>query len=646
MLNICRGCLTEAPDSGLSSEAPLSSIPLELTHLFVSITGQTISNTHASLWLCWKCRNFLQKCIEFKSICIQSASILEDYLRKIKIDVQLANCILESGKRKIAETKLNFSEIKIAQYPESNTDTTNTDATNTDTTNTNTTNTDTTNTGAQNEVPQTDLTVNDTKLINMKQELKDDFQLQCKNTLNDILLASEITDVKTEFKYDSFSGCDEEHVIHIRKKKKIKLKKSSTKPKEQIHESRKQTRITNKSTPSKNFDLSMVIVTSLTREQQVEELENLKKCEEYVRAPYKCEMCAKGFAHEIVYKEHIGKHEPVSGQYMCHLCTQCFNTKRNLCNHLDTHANRYTCRLCNKVVISKQNIILHMYTEHDETNKEIKCNLCQKIYKNRYTYAKHMRIHNSTREYKCHLCHKVFLWKDNLNRHLTRHKNEKPFMCNLCPKSFFLKENLKDHQLVHTGEKKFYCVECDLSYATQVKLNQHLKRGTRHLRPEQLTFACKLCDKRYTNNFQLSIHMDRIHLNKRSQACQQCDAAFVSKKTLQTHVKSVHEGYRKPRNHICETCGKRFSDKQVLKAHLRTHTGEKPYSCKHCGAKFAHSGAMYTHVKLVHLKLKRNNHKRHQSSKISDGDKFEKETVIEPSASNVMSNISTTIALQ
>ena len=61
------------------------------------------------------------------------------------------------------------------------------------------------------------------------------------------------------------------------------------------------------------------------------------------------------------------------------------------------------------------------------------------------------------------------------------------------------------------------------------------------------------------NNFQLSTHTDRDHLNKRSQVCQFCDAAFVSSRTLQAHIKSVHEGYRKPRTHMCEVyCSKGF----------------------------------------------------------------------------------------
>lgn len=74
----------------------------------------------------------------------------------------------------------------------------------------------------------------------------------------------------------------------------------------------------------------------------------------------------------------------------------------------------------------------------------------------------------------------------------------------MCPKSFSLKQNLKDHLKAHLNvthidtmsidDKTFYCVECDLSYTTQAKLNHHLKRGTRHLQPEQFKFVILICD--------------------------------------------------------------------------------------------------------------------------------------------------------
>ena len=140
--------------------------------------------------------------------------------------------------------------------------------------------------------------------------------------------------------------------------------------------------------------------------------------------------CGKTFGILETLKKHVLRHGEM--KYLCQVCGHNFLFASDLASHETIHSEekKFKCTYpkCGKNYKTKAEYNRHYNYRHKQKSaesKEIKCNICDKIFSKVKYLKEHMKSHMDDLPFGCHYCGKCFKWRLGHKLHVDEeHKKE------------------------------------------------------------------------------------------------------------------------------------------------------------------------------------------------------------------------------
>lgn len=361
------------------------------------------------------------------------------------------------------------------------------------------------------------------------------------------------------------------------------------------------------------------------------------------KKPFACHLCELRFNRRDNLQHHLNRLHPNGvaklekqrevQTWLCAVCGKTFSCRSRLKTHEVIHSGvkPHRCNICSKAYMRTNDLEHHKKIVHvdggaeSQRSSSLLCDLCGKEFKCKSQLAVHFQSHTGERPHLCDICGRKFARQYQLKRHkLLVHANrasgeenlppDSPFACDICGKRLKSEALLAAHARIHSGDKPHRCSICLRSFQRATCLKQHHLRV--HLRvrvhdtPHAIArrrssaaakvFPCSICGKVFKFRSLLTSH-SLIHSEVRPYDCDFCSRSFRRLSHLKRHREVVHaNGERPPQSFVCHICGKDKKCRSQLARHVIIHTGERPFACDLCTARFNRSGNLKQHRKRMH----------------------------------------------
>ena len=350
-----------------------------------------------------------------------------------------------------------------------------------------------------------------------------------------------------------------------------------------------------------------------------------------------CASCDYAATESAAVMKHRRSWHEDENPYQCHRCYSTFKDNERLKFHRNNECRKpIKCRLCHKTCATREEFLKHSFCLTKRPKKH-QCDVCGKVFAGRSLLKNHMFYHtHGVKKYACGDCDMSFDLSSSLMRHRMKHTGERPFKCSICNYAATDMRNLKRHLfLIHSRKHQYQCEKCSKCFKAQHVLESHVEQGCiaanssilgekvglhqcekcskcfssafileRHLLYHEV-FKCDECDKSFSTEIELKSHRQEEHENRLVTTselpfkCSSCDYATAHMRSFTIHLRKYHD-QENEKLFTCEVCNKSFKGSTQLKAHVRMHTGEKPYRCSLCNFKASEMGRLTRHRRSCH----------------------------------------------